>query len=191
MWSFITGKKKSMLIAGIVFLLLAASQYYFYQKPRLDGENPGRAQETEVAKQDSKIKINANTDIIQKIMYLKCNDEEVFHTKPATNLVGVNYQQMQKIYSGWTIDKFDIAEVEMTLKVDSYCREHANHMFLGVKDGYIAIYYGLPGPKAILKEVTNIQVNKLMPQDVDELRKGMEVKSREELLRTLEGMQSR
>ena len=147
--------------------------------------------ETEVAKQDAKIKIAGHTDLLQKIVYLKCNDEEVFRTKPAANLVGLNFQQVQRVYSGWTIDKFDVNEVEMTLKVDSYCREHANHMFLGIKDGHIAIYYGKPGPKAIVKEVTNIPINRLMPQDVEELRRGLEVQSREELLRTLEGMQSR
>lgn len=148
-------------------------------------------QETEVANQDSKIKITANTDLIQKIVYLKCGDEEVLHTKPADNLVGMNYGQVQKAYPGWTIDKFDTLEVAMTLQVDSLCREHANNTFIGVKDGYVAVYYGKPGPKAILKEVTSIPVNKLMPQDLEELRRGMVVQSREELLRTLEGMQSR
>ncbi len=148
-------------------------------------------QGTEVANQDNKIKILANTDIVQRIVYLKCGDEEILQTKPADNLVGMNYSQVQKTYPGWTIDKFDALDVEMTLKVDSLCREHANNIFIGVKDGYVAVYYGRPGPKAILKEVTNIPVNKLMPQDLEELRRGMVVQSREEVLRTLEGMQSR
>lgn len=191
MWPSFIKKKLGFLVIFAVFVISASAHHYLYQQPRIEGNNPSAPLEAEVSKQDSKIKIAANTDLIQKIIYLKCNDEEVFRTKPASNLVGLNYQQLQKVYSGWTIDKFDMTEVEMTLKVDSYCREHANHMFLGIKDGYIAIYYGKPGPKAIVKEVTNIQVNKLMPQDVEELRRGMEVQSREDLLRTLEGMQSR
>lgn len=184
-------KKLGAFVVFTVLAISATAHHYLYQQPRSDGLNPPVPMETEVAKQDSKIKITANTDLIQKIIYLKCNDEEVFRTKPAANLVGLNYQQVQKVYSGWSIEKFDVSEVEMTLKVDSYCREHANHMYLGIKDGYIAIYYGKPGPKAIVKEVTNIPINRLMPQDVDELRRGLEVQSREELLRTLEGMQSR
>jgi len=174
-----------------VIAVSAAAHHYLYQQPRSEGGHPSAPMETEVAKQDSKIKIASNTDLIQRIVYLKCNDEEIFRTKPAANLIGLNYQQVQKVYSGWAIEKFDVSEVEMTLKVDSYCREHANHMHLGIKDGYIAIYYGKPGPKAIVKEVTNIPINRLMPQDVDELRRGLEVQTREELLRTLEGMQSR
>lgn len=191
MWPSFIKKKMGFLVILAVFLLSAAGHHYLYQQPQAGGMKPMMPHETEVAKQDTKIKITSNTDLIQKIIYLKCNDEEVFRTKPANNLVGLNYQQVQKVYSGWAIDKFDVAEVGMTLKVDSYCREHANHMFLGVKDGYIAIYYGKPGTRAIVKEVTNIPVNKLMPQDLEELRRGLEVQSREELLRTLEGMQSR
>jgi len=95
------------------------------------------------------------------------------------------------VYNGWTIDKFDTQAVEMSLKVDSYCREHANNMFIGMKDGFVAVYYGKPGPKAIMKEVTAIPVNKLSGEDEEELRRGLIVQSREDLLRTLEGMQSR
>lgn len=191
MWPSFIRKKLGFLVIFAVFVISATAHHYLYQQPRTEDSRPAIPLETEVAKQDSKIKVMSNTDLVQKIIYLKCNEEEVFRTKPASNLIGLNYQQVQKVYSGWTIDKFDLSEVEMTLKVDSYCREHANHMFLGIKDGYIAIYYGKPGPKAIVKEVTSIQVNKLMPQDVDELKRGLEVQSREDLLRTLEGMQSR
>ena len=79
----------------------------------------------------------------------------------------------------------------MSLKVDSLCREHANNMFIGVKDGFVAVYSGKPGPKAIVKEVTRITASGLSGPDVEELRRGLVVQSREELLRTLEGMQSR
>lgn len=146
---------------------------------------------TEVAKQNLSIKILPETEITQKIVYLKCNDEEVYKTKAPDNLIGLNYLQVQKIYSGWAIEKFDTDEVEMKLEVDSLCREHANHMFIGIKDGYVAVYYGNPGPKAILKEVTKIPVKDLMMQDQEELQRGMVVNSREEMLRFLEGMQSK
>lgn len=183
-------KVRYLLIAGIILggCLLA---YHFFGSPPGRDISPIVPKETEVTKQDAKIKITANTDLVQKIIYAKCNDEEVFRTKPADNLVGLNMQQFQKVYSGWTIHKFDTMELEMSLKVDSYCREHANNMFIGIKDGNVAVFYGKPGPKAILKEVTKIPVSKLVQEDLDELRRGMIVQSREELLRTLEGMQSR
>ena len=186
---FKCSKRQILTITGIV-LAIGCAAYYFVNYSNADNK-PLMPQETEVAKQDSKIKINSNTDLVQKIVYLKCKDEEVLRSKPAENLIGLNYYQIHKIYQGWTIDMFDNLDVTMTLKVDSFCREHANNMFIGVKDGYVAVFYGRPGPKAIVKETTKISVSKLHPQDVEELKRGMVVQSREELLQTLEGMESR
>lgn len=167
------------------------SAYYVMYRSASGHENPIFLQEAEVAKQDSNFKITDNTEIVQKTLYLRCNDEEVLRTKPAENLVGLNIYQMQKIYQGWDFEKFDNNEAVITLKVDGYCREHANNLFIGIKDDHVAVFYGRPGYKPIVKEITAIQVNKLMPHDIEELKKGMVVQSKEELLRTLEGMQSR
>ncbi|QDR80866.1 BofC C-terminal domain-containing protein [Sporomusa termitida] len=180
---------RPVVIGGLI-LLLSGIGYYVFQV------NDGGSllvppPESEVVKQDGKIKISAATDIIQKITYTKCNDQEIFKTKPPDNLVGLNFNQVQRIYNGWSIEKFDTKEIEMSLKVDSLCREHANNMFIGIKDDKVTVFYGVPGPKAIVKEMTKIPVTALMPQDVQELRQGLVVQSKEELLKTLEGMQAR
>lgn len=181
----------TMLLSGVLLVIVCLAGYYLFGRYYDGGNKSVLPQETEVVKQDSKIKITEHTDLVQKLVYLKCGDNEVIHTKPADNLVGINYNQLQKVYSGWLIERFDTNEVQMTLQVDSFCREHANNMFIGIKDGYVAVFYGKPGSRAIAKEITKIQAVKLMPQDMEELRRGMIVQSREELLRTLEGMQSR
>jgi hypothetical protein len=182
------GRQRLLLASAIGALLLGLAAYF---GGFLASDGLKSPPNTEVARQDAKIKISANTELIQKIVYLKCGDEEVFRTKPADNLVGLNINQVQKVYAGWTIDKFDSQEVEMSLKVGSYCREHANNMFIGLKDGFVAVFYGKPGPRAIVREVTRIPANNLSPEDQEELRHGMVVQSREEVLRVLEGMQSR
>jgi hypothetical protein len=190
MWPFPPKARRRILLAAALLATAAAlaAAYTSGVLPWPGKESPAR--DTEVAKQDTKIKITAATDFTQKITYLKCGDEETFRSKPADNLVGLNAAQVQKIYSGWAIDKFDSKEVAMSLKVDSYCREHANNTFIGVKDGYVAVFAGRPGPRAIVREITKIPVQQLSAEDIAELRQGMVVKSREELLRTLEGMQS-
>ncbi|SDE60425.1 BofC C-terminal domain-containing protein [Sporomusa acidovorans] len=180
---------KPVFIGGLILLLLGITYYSLLVNPEL--KLPFLQQNSEVVKQDGKIKISPETDLVQKISYTKCNDQEIFRAKPPDNLVGLNYYQLQKVYSGWNIEKFDTKEVEMSLTVDSLCREHANNMFIGIKDGYVAVFYGIPGPKALVKEVTKIPVNHLAPQDLQELHQGLVVQSKEELLRTLEGMQAR
>ncbi len=180
--------KKRFWLASAVALLLGLAAYFAGFLSWSDGLRPPPS---EVARQDSRIKIGADTELVQKIVYLKCGDEEIFRSKPADNLIGLNLNQVQKVYTGWTIDKFDPREVEMSLAVGSYCREHANNMFIGLKDGFVAVFSGKPGPRAIIREVTRIPASDLSPEDQEELRHGLVVQSREEVLRTLEGMQSR
>ncbi|VBB06062.1 Hypothetical protein LUCI_1273 [Lucifera butyrica] len=190
MLSYLKKRKTQIFLISSAALIITAATYCYVQYTANNGFKPPLTQDTEVTRNGG-IKITPDTVLVQKIVYLKCHDVETLRTKPADNLIGLNYAQLQKVYSGWTIDKFDPPEVQMTLEVDSFCREHANNMFIGIKDGYVAVFYGKPGPKAIVKEVTKISANKLTDQDLDELRRGMIVKSKEDLLRTLEGLQSR
>ena len=180
---------KPIFIGSLALLLSGIGYYSFMMSPAEKFSIP--QPNSEFVKQDGKIKISPDAVLVQRITYTKCKDIEVFRTKPPDNLIGLNFNQVQKIYSGWNIEKFDTKEIEMVLNVDSLCREHSNNMFIGIKDGYVTVFYGVPGPKAIIKEVTKISVNGLMPQDVQELRQGLIIQSKEELLRTLEGMQAR
>jgi len=181
----------------ILLVLLAVSAIgggYFFLEPLKSRYQENRllsSDRTEAVGQDARLKVEPDTEIVQKMIYLKCNDEEIIRDHPTSSLIGLNQQQIQHVYSGWSIDKFDSGEIVLTLKVDGYCPEHANNMFLGIQDGYVAVFRGKPGPRAILKEVTGISVANLAKDDVDELGKGLTVNSREELLRVLEGMQSK
>jgi len=183
--------KKLVLLTTGMLLIVGMSAYYIAYLSFTGDNKSLLPEESEVIKQESKIKITNHTDLVQKIVYLKCNEEEVLHTKPTEKLVGLTIYQLQNIYQGWVIDKFDTDEVHMTLKIDGYCREHANNMFIGIQDDRVAVFYGKPNSKRIVKEITNIQIKTLMAQDVEELKQGLIVGSTEELLRTLEGMQSR
>lgn len=183
---------KTYTIWAVVLMLALVAAYFMLGICREKARPPGMYHDTEVAQHDLSVKVTPNTAVVQRIQYLKCGDEETFrHTQPADNLVGLNFQQVQQLYQGWDIEKFDINEIVMALKVDDFCREHANNMFVGVKDGYVAVYYGKPGGKPLLKEVTKIPMDRLMGQDREELRRGVLVRSQEELLRTLEGLQAR
>lgn len=182
---------KAYTLWAVVLVLALLAAYFVVGAQREKARPPGLYRDTEVAQHDLGVKITPNTVLLQKITYLKCGDQETFRTHPADNTVGKNFQQVQQVYGGWNIEKFDINEVVMSLQVDALCPEHANNMFIGVKDGYVAVYYGRPGPKAMLKEMTKIPVNGLMGQDREELQRGVLVRSQEELLRTLEGLQAR
>ncbi|MDR1702625.1 MAG: BofC C-terminal domain-containing protein [Sporomusaceae bacterium] len=180
------GQKMRALLAGascVIFLGLIWN-YFGY-------DNSIKMSESKAAQQNGKIKITAATKITQKILYLKCWSEEVAELEPTPLLIGLNYNQLQKLYPDWQIENFDENEVALTSEIDSMCREHTNNTFIGVKDGYVAVFHGVPGPNAILKEMTNISLDKVMLEDLKEISSGLKVNSKEELLITLEGMQER
>lgn len=185
----ITKMNKYIYIVALFIVLILSGAYFFGYFSAAKGI-PGTPK-TEAVQQDSKIKVTKDTILKQKLIYTRCDDVETYSTKAPDNLIGVNFMQMQKMYPGWTIEKFDINEIEMSLKVNSLCREHANNMFIGIKDGFVAVFYGKPGGKIIVKEVTQIPVANLMPNDQEELKRGLIVSSREEMFKTLEGLQSR
>lgn len=143
----------------------------------------------EVAQKDLNIKVAPQTDIVQKIKYTKCGEEEIQQKKAGPELAGLTLQQIQQVYTGWSIDTFDTREIVLSLNVDDYCKKHSDHMFLGVHEGLVAVFYGEPGPQALLKEETSIPLQDIQPQDRLELEKGIVVKDRSELLQTLEGLQ--
>ncbi|MBP2649547.1 MAG: hypothetical protein H6Q74_372 [Firmicutes bacterium] len=181
--------KKRALLASVV-LAAAFILAYCYVEFETSRDVPSKLTDVEVVGQDGKIKLAENCTLVQKIVYLKCGDEEEFRTKISESMVGLNLNQVQQIYAGWNINKFDAQEVIMTLEVDSFCRDHLSNMFLGVQDEKVAVFYGHPGPKAVLKEVINIPLSRLQEKDAEELRHGLVVGSKDELLRTLEGLQA-
>lgn len=64
-------------------------------------------------------------------------------------------------------------------------------LFLGVKDGYVAIYKGdILGDKELVEVKEDISVEHLSEKDIKSLQAGLEVENEEELLRILEGFAS-
>ncbi len=184
---------QNKLLVSVLFVAAGAvgffSYRYFSETPPLVDYR--KQLQSEQVQHDAKIKITADTMIHQKMIYQKCGDEENLRARPSEKYIGMTLADLQGAYPGWTIDYFDAAEVRMSLLIDDLCREHANGMYIGIKDGYVTVFYGNPDSKPIVKEVTNIPIKQLVPGDIAELEKGIVVHTKEELLRTLEGMHSK
>jgi hypothetical protein len=181
-------KKQAVIGVTMIFFLGIGCFLWWFTN---DEHNNINSRDQEVSVIDNKIKVKANTLIVQTFFYSKCNDQETIQVKPDKNLIGMNYKEFQSKYSKWNIETFNEEKITMSLQVNDYCREHKANMFLGIKDGYVAIFYGKPGPKAILKEVTQTPINKLQPQAVEEIKQGLLFSSKAEMLYILEGMQSK
>ncbi len=188
--SNLRSSKQLYKLLGVLVALFCIG-YYWYTT-QLPNPNPNiDSIEQKVIKNESESKISQDTVIVQKMIYIQCNDIETYKTKPGMNLIGLTRAQLQNVYPDWIIDSFSAREVVMHHNVNGLCREHANSTYIGIKDGFVTIFYGKPGKNAIVKEITNISIDQLMPQDIKDLRKGIVIENREKLLRTLEGLQSR
>ncbi|WP_018247768.1 BofC C-terminal domain-containing protein [Orenia marismortui] len=93
------------------------------------------------------------------------------------------------------IDDLEMGSIEVETKKDvnqeDKKKEIKNKIFLGVKDGYVAVYRGESLEENELEEIKkDIAVKNLSDKDKKDLIKGIEVDSQEELLSILEGFRS-
>lgn len=150
-----------------------------------------RPVEEAAVKIDKNMRVKADTVIEQTYFYQKCQEREVIETKPLNHLIGLDYRAFQRQYEEWNIEMFSDDRVVMSLNVDDFCRDHKAHLFLGEKDGKVAVFYGRPDKKPILKEITDMSVDKLQEQAAAEIRQGLPFSSKAEMLYILEGMQAK
>lgn len=180
----LTKKQKTLLVVIPSCLLLGVLAWWFTG-------NEGVTHEQQVSKVDNTIKIMPNTNIVQTLFYTKCKDQEVSTIEAKENEIGMNYQEFQMSYPKWNIETFDLEQIVMSSQIDDYCKEHLSHQFIGIQGSYVAIFYGKPGEKSELKEITQIATKNLQPQAAEEIRQGIVFQSKEEMLKILEGLHSK
>lgn len=180
----LTKKQKTLLLVIPSCLLFGVFAWWFVG-------NEGATQEQQVSKVDNTIKIMPNTNIVQTTFYTKCKDQEVLTLEVNENEIGMNYQEFQMSYPKWNIESFGLKQITMSSQDDAYCKEHLGHQFIGIQGNYVAVFYGKPGEKPELKEITQIATKNLQPQAADEIRQGIVFQSKEEMLKILEGLHSK
>lgn len=183
---FTLNKKKYLILCGGVVLLCSIFGMFYFMNFRDDDHN-----EQAVSKTDNDIRVKQSTQIEQIYYYTKCKEEAIQEVTPNSEFIGYDYKQFQQIYPQWNIELFTDDKIKMSLQVNDYCQVHKENNFIGISEGYVAIFCGTPDNKPLLREKTSIQVAKLHPQAIEEIEKGLIFSSKEEMLQFLEGIQSR
>lgn len=177
-------RKVLLPILLILAIIIVGYQYHtqFEYKKLNPGGKPSPPKVIAVTAPGTQAQISANTNVVQKTTYLRCNEEQIFNGKPSADMIGMDQKQLRQTYSEWTIDKFDPHDLQLSLRIDTLCREHASNLYLGIKDGFIAVFYGTPVMKPIVKETTNIRASALAPDEADKLRRGIPIAFYEEAM---------
>lgn len=137
-----------------------------------------------------RVALTPETSIIFRTHYEQCGDEETRTIKAGEEHAGLDHQGLLDRYPGWEITYFGHDRVELLKREPGLCPEMARWRFIGIKEGRVAVFYGLPRPDAPVVEVTEIEARWLPEADRRRLEEGIPVEASkpEEIWRILEGL---
>lgn len=187
-------KKKKVIwtVLGMVIIASFAFSFLVFREHNLKQEK--YLTKSDVTEKKPEVKenvINENTEIVTKVIYEQTGQQEVTTIKPTQDMLGLTKKDLQEVYNGWIIEEFSPNKVQLTLRVKKQAEGLKKpKLYLGIKNGYVAVFQEPPGPKAKLKQLTKIPVKSLPEQEAKDLEKGIQVKSEEEMLEILEGLSS-
>ncbi|HHU69336.1 MAG TPA: hypothetical protein GXZ31_03420 [Thermoanaerobacterales bacterium] len=172
----------------IIFIFIIMFSFKFLIKDHhynsLENNDIKTKVETEV-KNNTVFNISPETVLRFETHYLDCGHIEVFETNPPENVLGTDIEGLLKNYPEWKLKNYSAHFVNMYKYEDGLCPKH---YFLGIKDGYVTVFYKRPGKDAPIKEITDIKADLLRADDRSLLEEGIEIYGEEELMRIKEGL---
>ena len=138
------------------------------------GDFPSTAPET--------AKIRADTTII----YEYCHEDGQVDTsreRAPYFLIGMTEEEMVRRFTDWRVAEFSGDRVVMQKDVPG---KSGHYYIVGVKDGYIAVFYQFPVNGTNLKEITDTPVSALSARERQRLEDGIEITGEAALARIME-----
>lgn len=128
------------------------------------------------------------TTFIFERMYNACGHYSITYRYATSQEAGLSREQVQEMYSQWSIKEFSPSIVWLCEKVDGYC---PNHYIIGENDGRIAIYRPHEnGRDVYLIYQTNIEAAFLSADVQERIKEGWIVDSMEQLELLMESLDS-
>ncbi|HHY13435.1 MAG TPA: hypothetical protein GX526_02155 [Thermoanaerobacterales bacterium] len=183
-------KKTSLIVIFIIGILLFSMHIFgipFKDHDNiLNSEDPGSKPEVE-AKYDLDYNVLPDTVFRFETRYIECGHVESYELTPPEHTLGTKITDLQHIYPEWNLGNYSQTAVIFYKYEDGLCPKH---FFLGIRDGYVTIFYDKPSDNAIIKEITEIKAELLRSDDRELLEKGIEVYGEGELMKYIEGLTS-
>lgn len=187
--------KKSILV-GCIFLAIIAGisigvMVHVYNDTNLEKatleevENANKVVQEEIniiETGTAEIKTTPNTKIVYETFYIDCNHLENVTEDIESEDVNQNESYFINKYLEWNVNDFSEDTVELYKEIDGICDKH---YVVKENDGYIAVYNLDSENNQKLKEVTDIYVRYLPEEDVELLKKGINVIGDNDLARVL------
>lgn len=128
-------------------------------------------------------KISIDTVLKFNTYYKECKHTSSEEVNASEELVNKTEEEIQSKYEDWRIKKFNSKEVIFYREKEGICPEH---YILRENNGYLTIYNINSEGKEVLYETTGIVTSYLPETDINRLKQGIIINSKEELYSTLE-----
>ncbi len=132
-------------------------------------------------------KITPSTKMVYKYFYKLDNTTEVIEDVPPYFLIDLTRQDLEKEFKNWQIESFSTSEVVMKTVIEG---ESIQHYIIGDYDGFVAVFYEKEINGNNLKEITNIPLESLSIEEQEEIKKGIKISGKEELIKFLQNYEA-
>ena len=187
----------------VIFVAVAAASVYLgfnYVNKRYNLEKPisdtdpdttadkNDSQEIEIEIAPNKeVRITEKTKLVYEYLYK--DDAKIDKTEEDAPyfLINKTQQEIKDLYNDWDLLKFTENEVVLRKTVEGMSRQY---YYIGVLDGYVAVFYKNAINGSNLKEITSTPYSTLPIEEQYKIQKGIEVTGEDNLIRLLEDYDS-
>ncbi|NLZ53637.1 MAG: hypothetical protein GX892_10920, partial [Thermoanaerobacteraceae bacterium] len=173
----------------IITVIVLTGFGYGYLKTLFSIEEPNRNDNLNIIEHDvtqiPEMRLQPGAKLIYTTYYIKCNHEITQEKTIDDKIIGYSKSDLEHLEKDWEIASFTPNEVSLIREINDICDKH---YYIGIQDGYVALFQGIPGIKSILIEQTDIIADTLREDDRLILEKGLTINDEQEFLKIREGL---
>ena len=132
-------------------------------------------------------KITPSTKMTYEYFYKSDQITETVEDVPPYFLIDLTRNDLEDNFKEWQVKSFSEKEVVLQKVIEGGSTQH---YIIGEYDGYIAVFYEKEINGTKLKELTDIPLESLTKEEQEQIKKGIKITGKEELMKFLESYDS-
>ena len=186
-------KKYLIIIFTAVFVIsvgigFMAGRSVMEDMPKIERNDVYAAEKDESKKASGDVvKIVPGTKIIYEYYYPADGETEIVEESAPYFMLGLTFKELQQNYDMWQIIYFSQDKVIMRRSVYG---EREQRYTVGIKDGYVTVFYDIDSDVELVREITNIFAGALPEEEQKNLKNGVKVVGENNLISILQDYSS-